>query len=118
VLVGRLTDEKGKLLYRYRVQVRPEPELKPTRTVQTYGGGAVNPDPYYNENMVLSDLPAGIYKITVSYDGEENQFWVEIYPGQVTYFTFRGEKGFTSQSPPTPGLDLLPATPTRPTTNP
>lgn len=109
VLVGRLVDEKGKLLYRYPVRIRPEPDGRPLRTVQTYGGGAVNPDPYYNENMVLSDLPAGIYKVTVTYDGEEQQTWVEVFPGQVTYFTFRGKVGFQSGPPPTPGLDFLPA---------
>jgi len=112
VLVGRLTDEKDKLLYRYPVQVRPEPGGRPLRTVRTYGGGATNPDPYYNENMVLSDLAAGIYKITVLYDGEEEQFWVEIFPGQVTYFTFRGTDGFTSSPPPTPSLDFMPLTDT------
>ena len=59
VLVGRLTDEKGQLLYRYPVQVRPEPEGRPLRVVRTYGGGATNPDPYYNENMVLRNTSSG-----------------------------------------------------------
>jgi murein DD-endopeptidase MepM/ murein hydrolase activator NlpD len=120
VLVGRLTDEKGQLLYRYPVQVRPEPDGRPLRTVRTYGGGAANPDPYYNENMVLSDLPAGIYKVTMNYEDEEQQFWVEIFPGQVTYFTFRGKDGFSSNPPPTPGLDFLPAlaTPVPPSAKP
>jgi len=108
VLVGQLTDEKGNLLRRYKVEIRPEPEGKPTRTVQTYGGGATNPDPYYNENMALSDLPAGIYKITLNYDDKTRQFWVEIFPGQVTYFTFHGEDGFALSPPPTPSLDFLP----------
>ncbi len=108
VLVGRLTDEKGNPLHWYLVEVRPEPEGKPLRTVRTYGGGATNPDPYYNENLVLSDLPAGIYKLSLKYDKKEQQFWVEIFPGQVTYFTFHGADGFAAGPPPTPRLDFLP----------
>jgi murein DD-endopeptidase MepM/ murein hydrolase activator NlpD len=108
VLVGRITDEKGQVLRWYNVEIRPEPEGKPLRTVRTYGGGATNPDPYYNENMALSDLPAGIYKISLKYDDKLQQFWVEIFPGQVTYFTFRGSDGFSVSAPPTPSLDFLP----------
>lgn len=115
VLVGRITDEKGIPLYRFALQVSPEPDKKPVRNIRTYGAGAVNSDPYYNENMALSDLPAGIYKISMRYDNQKEQFWVEIYPGQVTYFTFRGSKGFSSSPPPPPGLEFLPPTPTKTT---
>ncbi len=108
VLVGRLTDEKGKVLRWYNVEIRPEPDGKPLRTVRTYSGGATNPDPYYNENLVLSDLPAGIYKISLKYDEKLRQYWAEIFPGQVTYFTFHGEDGFSLGPPPTPSLDFLP----------
>jgi murein DD-endopeptidase MepM/ murein hydrolase activator NlpD len=110
VLVGRVTDEKGKVLRRYDVEISPEPEGKPTRTMRTYGGGATNPDPYYNENLVLSDLSAGIYKVSLEYDGDLYRTWVEIFPGQVTYFTFRGEDGFATDPPPAPDLDFLPST--------
>lgn len=114
VLVGHLTDEKGNELRWHNVEIRPEPEGRPLRTVRTYGGGATNPDPYYNENMALSDLPAGIYKISLRYDDKVRQFWVEIYPGQVTYFTFRGEDGFALSPIPTPKLKIIPPTPTIP----
>ncbi len=110
VLVGRLTDDKGNPLHWYPVEVRPVPEGKPLRTVRTYGGGAVNSDPYYNENLVLSDLPAGIYKLSLKYEKNEQQFWVEIFPGQVTYFTFHGADGFAAGPPPTPRLNFLPPT--------
>jgi murein DD-endopeptidase MepM/ murein hydrolase activator NlpD len=116
VLVGRLLDEKNRPLERETVEVRPEPEGKPVRTVRTYGGGATNSDPYYNENMVLSDLPAGIYKISLTYDNKIKQFWAEIFPGQVTYFTFQVEDGFALSPVPTPKLKFLPATPTIPVT--
>jgi hypothetical protein len=116
VLVGRLLDDKNRLLEWHNVEVRPEPGGRPLRTVRTYGGGATNPDPYYNENMVLSDLPAGIYKISLTYEDKIKQFWVEIYPGQVTYFTFHAEDGFALSPVPTPNLKFLPLTPTLPVT--
>jgi murein DD-endopeptidase MepM/ murein hydrolase activator NlpD len=112
ILVGRLTDEDGDLLYQHRVEVRPMPSEVPLRVVNTYAEGAVNADPYYNENMVLSDLPAGLYKITIEYKDKRLQFWTDIYPGQITYFTFTDEDGFKVAPPPLPTLDFLPGTAT------
>jgi murein DD-endopeptidase MepM/ murein hydrolase activator NlpD len=113
VLVGRLTDEDGELLNFYPLEVRPEPSGVPLRNAITYAVGAVNSDPYYQENLVLSDLPAGIYKLTINYKDKDQQTWVEVYPGQVTYFKFTDENGFETVPPPTPEPDFLPtATPT------
>lgn len=68
-------------------------------SVRTYGPRTVNADPYYRENLVLSDLPADVYKVTFEYDGEKQQHWVRILPGQVTYFRFQGKKGFFENVP-------------------
>ena len=112
ILVGRLTDEDGDLLYRFKVEVRPMPSEVPLRTVNTYAEGSVNSDPYYNENLVLSDLPAGLYKIVFEYKDKRLQFWTDIYPGQITYFTFTDRGGFKVHPPPVPTLDFLPGTAT------
>jgi murein DD-endopeptidase MepM/ murein hydrolase activator NlpD len=112
VLVGRLTDKKGGLLNQIEVEVRPLPSEVPLRRVITYAEGAVNGDPYYRENLVLSDLPAGIYKVRMEYNEEEAQLFVEIFPGQVTYFTFAENEGFQIVPPPVPTLDFLPETAT------
>jgi murein DD-endopeptidase MepM/ murein hydrolase activator NlpD len=112
VLVGHLTDDEGDLLYQFRVDVRPMPSEVPLRTVKTYAEGAVNADSYYKENMVLSDLPAGLYKVTFTYKDKPVQYWVDIYPGQVTYFTFHGEDGFEVTTPPVPRLYFLTPSPT------
>lgn len=117
VLVGRITDEKGNLLNFYPLEVRPEPSGVPLRRALTYAQGAVNPDPYYNENLALSDLPAGIYKLTINYKEKDIQTWVEIFPGQVTYFTFTDKEGFQVLPPPEPKLEFLPVTAT-PTSTP
>ncbi len=110
VLVGRITDEKGELLNQYPVEVRPLPSEVPLRTIKTYGLGSVNGDPYYQENLVLSDLPAGIYKVLMRYKDKDVQLFAEIYPGQVTYFTFTDKNGFQIVPAPTPKLDFLPVT--------
>ncbi len=112
VLVGRLVDDEGDLLYQFKVDVRPMPSEVPLRTVKTYAEGPVNSDPYYNENLVLSDLPAGLYKISFTYKDKPMQYWVDIYPGQVTYFTFHGEDGFQVATPPAPKLYFLTPSPT------
>ena len=108
VLVGRVLDTKGKTISHMEVNLKSE-ETKKSYLVKTYGsGGAINPDPYYNENIVLGDLPAGIYKITLSFDKKNKQTWVEIFPGQVTYFTFEGDNGFGTERPSAPTLEFLP----------
>jgi hypothetical protein len=113
VLVGRVKNTKGEYLQQFEVDVRSEATQK-TRSVKTYGGGATNHDPYYDENLVLGDLPAGIYRVSLrikmesegQIEDERQQTWVEIFPGQVTFFTFRIEKGFDLNPPSTPTLEL------------
>jgi murein DD-endopeptidase MepM/ murein hydrolase activator NlpD len=115
VLVGRVFDKKGSPISRREVRLISEDTQK-SYLVKTYGsGGAVNPDPYYKENLVLGDLPAGIYKLTLSHEGKERQTWVEIFPGQVTYFAYEGEDSFSSERPPAPKLNSLPQLPSTPT---
>lgn len=116
VLVGRVLDDKGRVIQQTEVRVISQ-ETKETYLARTYGsGGAINPDPYYRENLVIGDLPAGIYRINIEYEKKTRQTWVEIFPGQVTYFTFHGLDGYTSQPPKVPTLEFvpesLPATPT------
>ncbi len=110
ILVGRMTDEDKNLLHQFIVEVRPMPSEVPLRTVKTYAEGPVNSDPYYKENLVLSDLPAGLYKLTFQYKDKWMQYWVDIYPGQVTYFTFTDKDGLKVAPPPVPTLDFLPGT--------
>lgn len=108
VLVGQVMDTKGKTFLHHAEVTLRYVQARKTYVVKTYGGGAVNPDPYYNENLVLGDLPAGLYKVTITYEDDLYQTWVEIFPGQVTFFTFAGENGFNLERPPAPKLDALP----------
>ncbi len=116
VLAGRVMDTKGNPMSHKEVLLISE-ETNKSYIVKSYGsGGAINPDPYYNENLVHGDLPAGIYKVLISYEKDKRplQTWVEIFPGQVSYFTFQGDKGFSSERPPAPKLNSLPQMPSTP----
>ncbi len=109
VLVGQFIQANGEPLRTYPIRIISE-ETGRVREVRTYGTGATNPDPNYRENMVLSDLPAGLYRVSLYYAEREQQFWVTIHPGQVTFFTFRIGRGFKLTLPPTPALDFVPMT--------
>lgn len=108
VLVGRLTDSSGDLIKLLDVAVE-DTATGDERIVRTYGGGAVNSDPYYRENLVLSDLPAGLYKVSFKWEDLDQQEWVRILPGQITYFTFNEKRGFKMGPPPTPEVDWVPS---------
>jgi murein DD-endopeptidase MepM/ murein hydrolase activator NlpD len=110
VLAGRVMDSSRKAIHQLPVYIR---SLDTNRewTVYTYGPEAVRPDDYYNENMVISDLPAGRYRIMINYDSKFKYHTVEIIPGQVTYFTFRGEYGYSRALPPPPTPDAAIPTP-------
>lgn len=69
--------------------------------VNTYGPEAVNTDEYYNENMVISDLPAGDYEVRIAFPGKRiDNIHVTIQPGRVSYFVYREDYGFTSTAMP------------------
>jgi murein DD-endopeptidase MepM/ murein hydrolase activator NlpD len=105
VLAGRITDTRNTTLDELDVVVR-NTVTGQGHSVRTYGGEPANPDPYYNENLVMGDLPAGLYKVTFDYKDKEQQEWMYVYPGQVTYFAFHGADGFTLGLPSSPEPDL------------
>ncbi|HEX7973849.1 MAG TPA: hypothetical protein VF498_05530 [Anaerolineales bacterium] len=98
---------RGTPLYRQQVQVFNQ-DTRQSWTVNTYGNGSTNSDPYYNENMVLGDLPAGNYVVWIPYNGSTYNLNIQIRPGLVSYFTFRGRDGFYTSPPPSPEADFTP----------
>jgi murein DD-endopeptidase MepM/ murein hydrolase activator NlpD len=107
VLVGRVMHTGGSLLEGQLVTVRSL-ETNETFRGHSYHRGPVNSDPYYQENLVISDIPAGLYEIRIDHLGRRHLLTVEIHPGQVTYFTFLGRGGFGLELPPAPGEDFIP----------
>ena len=102
VLVGRLLNTNKSLLTRHEVIVK-NLETRQKWSVISYGDAAVNSDAYYQENCVLGDLPAGRYQISIDYAEKTLKTEIEIHPGAVSYFSFRGENGFNLDLPREPG---------------
>ncbi len=107
VLAGRVTDGYGDPLPRQQVLVT-NLETQRTWMVITYGKGAAKSDPYYGENLVIGDLPAGLYRLETVYDEEKYSYTMRILPGMVNYFRFHGSDGFNEQLPAPPALTPAP----------
>jgi murein DD-endopeptidase MepM/ murein hydrolase activator NlpD len=75
---------------------------------RTYTKGAINKDAYYQENFVVSDLPAGLYQVELSYIGKLYSQTIDIYPGRVSFLSFYGQDGFNLDPPVAPGEDFNP----------
>lgn len=100
VLIARVMNSNGSLIDKQIMAVTNRKGH--TLDVYTYASQGVNSDDNYRENLVLSDLPEGDYRIYIKYQDEPYNFWFTIHPGAVTYLTFRGTLGFKVESPPTP----------------
>lgn len=99
VLVGQVLDTHGMMNPLQDVYIK-NLDTGDSWLAKSYGGEAVNSDPYYQENFVVGDLPAGHYEIKIAYIGIYYTQEVLINPGAVTYFTFEGRYGFTMEEPP------------------
>ena len=106
VLAGSLMDVTGLYLPREQVLIRSE-DTGQKWTVISYGEGAANKDFYYNENVVIGDLPAGNYSIWLPKQTSDH-LDLEILPGRVSFFSFQQGYGFNPNLPPTPGTDFIP----------
>ncbi len=106
VLVGKLLNTNGSLLTQQDVHVR-NIATGQKWVVRSYGNETLNNDPNYDENLVLSDLPAGNYEITIDYLEDRFVKNIEIHPGAVSYFKFRGKLYFNTSQPPSPTIDEL-----------
>jgi murein DD-endopeptidase MepM/ murein hydrolase activator NlpD len=111
VLAGRIMEKDRRLSHSTQVFIHSNTSDREW-VVNTYGPEAVNSDSYYNENMVISDLPAGRYTIKVVVDGKAYKTEVEIFPGRVSYVSYRHTYGFSAELPPPPGLEALTPSPT------
>ncbi len=115
--VGRIMADNDSLLRHYQLRVISY-ETGRMRTVRSYGPKVVNSDTFYQENLVMGDLAPGWYELQLTYTEEEKQrevrHQIQVFPGQISYFTFRGlEEGFQSNLPESPGMEALTPTPTK-----
>ena len=101
VLAGDFHNTNGSFLTEQTINIRSL-ESGQTWQVITYGPVTVHKDEYYQENLVISDLPAGEYEVSLPYQDGKFDCQVTIHPGAVTFLTFWGEDGFFFDPPSTP----------------
>lgn len=102
VLAGRITNNLGYLLNNWSIRLT---SLNSGREwlIRTYDRNVVeyhDNDPYYEENFVLSDLPAGRYELFTYYNYVAYKYEFDIIPGAVNYIDFLGKQGFQNGTPP------------------
>lgn len=101
ILVGQVTNTWGEPLFQQKISLT-NLATGESRWVNTYGSfRLINRDPYYQENIVFSDLPAGTYLISVAYVGRDFSAMVEIIPGAISFFRFNGYNGINFTPPTT-----------------
>jgi murein DD-endopeptidase MepM/ murein hydrolase activator NlpD len=100
VLAARITDSYNNAISDLDVTLISD-ETETKYTLRTYPALGVSGDPYYQENLALSDLPAGSYTVSFLYNLEDQELKIQILPGQVNFFAFRGFYGFGSTPPAT-----------------
>lgn len=96
ILAGRIESSYGRLLENTTVYVHsnidPEADQEEDQLWigTSYTTNGITPDPFYQENFAIPDLPAGFYRVNIPYFGITFTRIIEIRPGEVTYFTFQG----------------------------
>lgn len=103
VLAGRVMGDNAKLSNSQPITI-DSVDGKQQWVVNTYGPGAAIRDSYYNENMVISDLPAGDYIVTVVTYAVAHKLRVTIVPGHITFFSYQNVRGFSTTPPPPPSI--------------
>ena len=103
VLVGRVMSTYGTILNSYLVLLKSLDTGKHYE-IKTYGPTTVNSDAYYKENLVLGNLPAGVYEVNIPYGAFNRVQDIQILPGQITYFSFYGYNGYDFTLPPDPQM--------------
>lgn len=106
VLAARLLREDGSPIYSISVYVR-NLDTRQLWEVKTYGPKNVRSDDYWQENMVISDLPAGSYEMTWEYKDVPYKVLLKIKAGTVSFFSFREGRGVNTQLPPQTSEDWL-----------
>jgi murein DD-endopeptidase MepM/ murein hydrolase activator NlpD len=108
VLTGKVTDNVGNLLLDHPVHLR-NLSTEEEYSLTTYGNDqAINPDMYFRENFAVSDLPAGQYELTITFELYYYRTTVTVYPGTTVYFRYQGHWGYIDTPPPIKAPGNLP----------
>ena len=108
IIAGRMMDTVGQPIYDQQIIIT-DPVHEQNWFAWSYGKMVANSDPYYQENLLIGDLPAGSYVLRTAFGGMNFNVPLVVHPGMVNYFTFRGYSGFSIEPPVAPGADFTPA---------
>jgi murein DD-endopeptidase MepM/ murein hydrolase activator NlpD len=108
VLAGRIMDTAEQLIADQMIIIT-DPQSEENSFAWSYGKTTINSDSYYQENLVVGDIPAGIYRLRIAFGGVYFSTQIEVISGMVSYFTFRGYQGISLGIPPSPGAEFTPA---------
>jgi murein DD-endopeptidase MepM/ murein hydrolase activator NlpD len=108
IIAGRMMDTVSQPIYDQQLIIT-DPVKEENWMAWSYGKTAVNSDPYYQENLVIGDLPEGHYLLRTSFGGMNFSVPIDVHAGVVNYFTFQGYRGFSIEPPPMPGAEFTPA---------
>ncbi len=105
-LAGRVIDREGKFITGAIVEVRPLNVDTPKRSQYTYLSWEVVPDPVWQENFVIGDLPAGRYEVTVK-TGVIFRYIIDILPGRTNFLEVQTSYVFApATATPTPDPEV------------
>lgn len=108
VIAGRVMDTFGQLKSDQMIIIT-NPQSEQNWFGWSYGKTSINSDSYYQENLVVGNMPAGTYLLRIAFAGVYFSAQIEVQPGMVSYFTFRGYNGISIEAPPAPGADFTPS---------
>jgi murein DD-endopeptidase MepM/ murein hydrolase activator NlpD len=108
IIAGRMMDTADRLIYDQQIIIT-DPVHEQNWFAWSYGKTVANSDPYYQENLLIGDLPAGLYFLRTAFGGVNFSVPIEVHPGMVNYFTFHGYSGFSLEPPAVLGADFTPA---------
>ena len=108
VIAGRVMDTVDQLINDQMIIIT-DPKSEQNWFAWSYGKTSANSDQYYQENLVVGNMPAGTYLLRIAFWGMNFSATIEVHPGMVNYFTFRGYHGISIETPPPPGADFTPS---------
>jgi len=101
VIAGRVTDERGRMVDRANITIRNWATGLVERTTTTYifQGTAydVNPDPIWQENFAVADVPVGRYEVIANIYGTRYSKIVDVLEGTTSFVELMPASPATAQ---------------------
>ena len=102
VLACQIKNSYGYLIAAQKVWLKSLDSQKVYEVLTYADTKHVYSDDYFKENLVIGDIPAGQYEISMIYKGKWYRAEVTIAPGTVNFVYFAGKDGFSQERPSAP----------------